>query len=169
VEAKAHIYQRKIITEFMIRDQSLDVLNTLVEINNDRIQGYQRASAETEEADLKQMFARFISRSKECKEELGAEIERWGGTASESTKTGGKFFRIWMEVKVALLGNDRLTILDSCEYGEEMAVFTYERALKRNSDILTFEQEKLLIAQHKRLKADYEKIKRMREELMPTS
>jgi uncharacterized protein (TIGR02284 family) len=153
----------------MVRDQSLDVLNTLVDINNDRIQGYQRASDETEEADLKQMFARFISRSEECRGELAAEIERWGGVVIESTKTRGKFFRIWMEVKVALLGNDRLTILDSCEYGEEMTVFTYERALKRNSDILTFEQEKLLITQHKRLKADYEKVKQMREELMPLS
>jgi uncharacterized protein (TIGR02284 family) len=151
----------------MVDAQSLTVLNSLVQINNDRIQGYQRASNETESDDLKQIFARFISRSKQFKDELTSEIEQWGGIASECTNTVGKFFRIWMEVKFALIGNDRLTILDSCEYGEGAAVYSYERALKKNSDILSLEQEKLLISQHKKLKNDYETIKRMRRSMTP--
>lgn len=145
--------------------QSLTVLNSLVQINNDRIQGYQRASDETESDDLKQIFARFITRSKQCKDELVSEIEKWGGIASECTNTVGNFFRIWMEVKFALIGNDRLTILNSCEYGEGAAVHIYERALKNHSEILTIEQERLLISHHKKLKTDYETIKRMREDL----
>jgi len=35
------------------------VLNTLIENNNDRIEGYETASNETEEQDLKTLFAQL--------------------------------------------------------------------------------------------------------------
>lgn len=151
----------------MEESQSITILNTLIQINNDRIKGYQRASRETELDDLKTIFARFISRSERCINELSSEVEKWGGIASECTNTVGKFFRIWMEVKFALIGNDRLSIIDACEYGEGAAVHTYERVLKNNSEFLSLDQEKLLISQYKKLKRDHETIKCMRRALQP--
>ena len=43
----------------MDNEKTLDVFNTLIEINNDRIEGYETATAETEEQDLKVLFSQF--------------------------------------------------------------------------------------------------------------
>ena len=37
----------------MNTEKSIEILNSLIQINNDRIQGYETASKETEEVDLK--------------------------------------------------------------------------------------------------------------------
>jgi uncharacterized protein (TIGR02284 family) len=88
-----------------------------------------------------------------------------GGTTAEGTKTTGKFFRVWMNVKAALTGNDRKAILNSCEYGEKVAKETYEEALKNDSENLNSEQKIMIGAQHTLLAADHNKVKTMRDAL----
>ena len=45
------------------------MLNTLIENNNDRIEGYETASNETEEQDLKTLFAQLSQTIHKCKNE----------------------------------------------------------------------------------------------------
>ena len=142
-----------------------EVLNDLIEINNDRVEGYETASKETEEEDLKTFFAELTQTSEKCREELADEATRLGGTPTEGTKTTGKFFRVWMDVKAALTGKDRKAILNSCEYGEDMAVETYETALEDDSENLSAEQQTMIKAQHELIKADHDKVKMMRDSL----
>ena len=146
--------------------KTTDVLNELITINNDRIEGYQTASDETEEQDLKALFSQFIFTSQKCKSELVSEVSRLGGEIAEGTKTSGKFFRVWMDVKAALTGKDRKAILDSCEFGEDVAVDTYEKALKDDLEELTSEHQSMLRAQLSVIKADHDKIKSMRDALV---
>lgn len=80
-------------------EKEIEVLNTLITINNDRIEGYETASKETEELDLKNLFAQFIATSKKCKQELVKEVNMLGGKEVEGTTTSGNFFRAWMDVK----------------------------------------------------------------------
>ena len=143
----------------MEKDKSIEVLNTLITINNDRIEGYETASKETEEQDLKSLFADFILTSQKCKRELVSEVNKLGGEPSEGTKTSGKFFRVWMDVKAALTGKDRKLILDSCEYGEDVAVNTYNKVLRENLSDITAEQQALLNAQQSLIKTDHNKVK----------
>ncbi len=144
----------------------IDVLNELITINNDRIEGYQTASDETEEQDLKALFSQFISTSQKCKRELVSEVNRLGGEVAEGTKTSGKFFRVWMDAKAALTGKDRKVILDSCEFGEDVAKGTYEKVLKDNLAELTSEQQTMLRTQHSVIKTDHDKVKSMRDTLV---
>jgi uncharacterized protein (TIGR02284 family) len=150
----------------MDNEKSIDVLNTLIEINNDRIEGYETASDETEESDLKNLFSSLMATSKKCKAELTEEVERLGGEATEGTKVSGKFFRVWMDVKAALTGKDRKAILDSCEYGEDIAVETYEKALKNDDDDLGLEQRTMIAAQYELIKADHDEVKSLRDNLV---
>lgn len=150
----------------MDNEKSIDVLNTLIEINNDRIEGYETASDETEESDLKNLFSSLMATSKKCKAELTEEVERLGGEATEGTKVSGKFFRVWMDVKAALTGKDRKAILDSCEYGEDIAVETYEKALKNDDDDLGLEQRSMIAAQYELIKADHDEVKSLRDNLV---
>jgi uncharacterized protein (TIGR02284 family) len=149
----------------MAKEKTIEVLNTLITINNDRIEGYETAAKETEEQDLKVLFAQFSSTSQKCKDDLVIEVTRLGGTTAEGTKTTGKFFRVWMNVKAALTGNDRKAILNSCEYGEKVAKETYEEALKNDSENLNSQQKIMIGAQHTLLAADHNKVKTMRDAL----
>lgn len=150
----------------MQTQNSIDVLNNLITINNDRIEGYETASNETDEQDLKTLFAGFMETSHTCKQELLIEVTKLGGEVEEGTMLSGKFFRAWMEVKAALTGHDRKAILDSCEYGEDVAVDTYEKALLENQEDLTSEQRTMIKAQHTLIKADHDKVKAMRDALV---
>lgn len=146
--------------------KTIDVLNELITINNDRIEGYQTASEETDEQDLKTLFSGFIRNSQKCKTELEGEVNRLAGEVAEGTKTSGKFFRVWMDVKAALTGKDHKVILDSCEYGEDVAKGTYEKVLKDDLQELTSEQQNMIRDQHSVIKADHDKVKSMRDALV---
>lgn len=147
----------------MKNEKTIELLNTLVTINNDRIEGYETAANETEEQDLKAFFSILKQTSLHCNKELSAEVKKLGGTATEGTRTTGKFFRVWMDVKAALTGKDRKAILNSCEYGEDVAKETYKDALENDAVNLSAEQRAMIKAQHTLLVADHNKVKTMRD------
>lgn len=152
----------------MENDKTIDALNELVEINNDRIDGYENASENTEERELKGLFSTFEQTSQKCVDELNNEINKLGGKATEGTTASGKFFRAWMDVKSALSGKDRKTILSSCEYGEKNAVEVYNDVLENNSVHLNQRQQELIKSQLNRLKSDQSTIKSMQNTLVET-
>ncbi|WP_309609961.1 PA2169 family four-helix-bundle protein [Flavobacterium sp.] len=147
----------------MDNEKTIEVLNSLIVINNDRIEGYETASKETEAGDLKSLFSDFQQTSFTCKSELVAEVNRLGGTPDEGTRVTGKFFRVWMDVKAALTGNDRKLILDSCEYGEDVALEAYENALTKDGISTNSGAKDMLSKHHTALKADHDKVKQMRD------
>ncbi len=148
------------------KEKTIEVLNSLITINNDRIEGYETASKETEESDLKALFSKFISTSQRFNEELSREVTTLGGEVAEGTKVSGKFFRAWMDVKAALTGKDRKAILNSCEYGEDEAKDTYDKALENDSEHLNPKHISMISAQKIALKGDHDHIKAMRDSLV---
>ncbi len=150
----------------MENEKSIEVLNSILQINNDRIEGYETASKETEDVDLKTLFEGFIGTSEQCKKDLEAAVEELGGKATESTRVTGKFFRVWMDVKAALTGNDRKAILNSCDYGEQAAQDVYEKVLTDELENLNTEQQTMLSAQKNVLKIDQHKIISLRDALV---
>lgn len=147
----------------MNNEKAIDVLNDLITINNDRIEGYETAAKETEEHELKTLFAQFILTSQKCKQELVREVNALGGEEAEGTKTSGKFFRVWMDVKAALTGKDRKAILNSCEYGEDQALDAYDEALEDGSEHISANQQSMIIAQKLSLQTDHDHVKALRD------
>lgn len=150
----------------MKKEKTIEVLNTLITINNDRIEGYETALKETEEFDLKTLFTQFIATSQKCNKELIMEVNTLGGMATEGTKVSGKFFRVWMDVKAALTGKDRKVILNSCETGEDKALDTYNKVLKNDLDHLSAKQQTMISSQKSFLKADHDHVKALRDALV---
>jgi uncharacterized protein (TIGR02284 family) len=150
----------------MDKEKTIDVLNTLITINNDRIEGYETASDATEEQDLRSMFSRFIATSQNCKQELVREVNLLGGEIAEGTLISGKFFRAWMDVKAAITGRDRKAILNSCEYGEDVAKDTYAGVLEDDLEYLTVDQQTMINDQRSAIKADHDHIKSMVDSLV---
>lgn len=140
----------------------IDSLNNLIQINNDRIQGYLTAAKETEEDDLKSLFSDLMHTSQECRRELTQEVTKLGGTPIEGTTVSGKVYRAWMDVKSALTSKNRKTILNSCEFGEDIAVKTYEAELDSNS-LNESHYRDLVRNQHQKIKSGHDKIKQLRD------
>jgi len=155
----------------MNKEKSVDVLNSLVVINKDRIDGYETASENTDEKELKSLFSRFAQTSHKCRQELIGEINKLGGKAEEGTKVSGKFFRAWMDVKTALAGRERKAILDSCEQGEDRAIEEYDSVFndKDKSTHLTTDQLSIIRTQYSLIKNDQGKIRSMQNVLVEAS
>ena len=144
-------------------EKTIEAFNSLIVINNDRIEGYKTAEVEADETDLKMLFSDLMQTSIQNRKDLVAEVIRLGGTPDEGTRITGKFFRVWMDVKAAFTGNDRKAILDSCEYGENVILETYKNVLIQDHKDTNSSEQQMLNRHYGLLKADYEKIKELRD------
>jgi len=145
----------------MNNDNAVDVLNSLIVINNDRIAGYETAIEETEDADLKSRFSQYIQTSQACKSELVAEVSKIGGDPDEGTRLDGKIYRSWMDFKSMVTGNDRKAILSSCEKGEDVALNTYQKALKDKD--LPSTLNALVTNQYNKIKMNHNEVRDLRD------
>jgi len=148
----------------MNTEEQVEVLNDLVQINNDRIEGYQKATSELKDEkdnDLKVLFSKMEKESRDYSLALASCIGNFGGTATETTTVSGKIYRAWMEVKALFTGGDRKTVLDNCEGGEDAAQAAYETALA--SLELVGEQRELVSSQKEKLRASHDEIKALRD------
>ena len=144
-------------------ENTVETLNDLVRINNDRVEGYDRALKELQasDADLKSIFTRMIGESKNYLNELEQAVTRLGGEPAKGATGAGKLYRAWMDVKATFTGKGRHAILSSCEYGEDAAQRAYETALKDMD--LPMEITQIITAQKSALKASHDEIKRLRD------
>ena len=115
-----------------------ELLQDLIQINNDRIEGYNKAAEllpKDHNEDLHSNFARFRNQSQDFIRELEPFIEMEGETATTSTMVSGKLFRMWMGIKTNITGHDRLSVLESCERGEDAFKKAYTEALQDADEI----------------------------------
>ena len=141
-----------------------EVLNDLIKINNDRIEGYERAVEDTrdKDVDLQAIFHRMADESKQYASELESQVRKEGGKVATDTTVSGKIYRVWMDFKSAISGKARKSILESCEYGEDAAQKAYEEALKSDTE-LPAEVRQLIVNQKAALKTSHDTIKRYRD------
>ena len=144
--------------------ETIEVLNDLIQINNDRITGYEKAIRETkaEDEDLKILFATMIAESHRNKIALATEVQTMGAEVENGTTTSGKIYRAWMDVKAVFTGHDRHTVLANCEAGEDAAKKAYRTALEHES--LPAYIRELLVQQEGALLASHDEIKSLRDQ-----
>lgn len=144
--------------------QTVEVLNDLIQLNNDRITGYERAIRATkpEDDDLKILYATMIAESHRNKIALAAEVQALGAEIEQGTSTGGKIYRAWMDVKAMFTGHNRNTILANCEAGEDAAQRAYHTALEHES-LPAFIRE-LLVRQADTLRSNHDEIRALRDQ-----
>ncbi len=145
-------------------DKLVEVLNDLIEINNDRVNGYEKAAEETKDkdVDLQGIFNKMADDSREYAAELTREVNRLGGTAETGTTGSGKLYRVWMDVKAIFTGKDRQAILENCEFGEDAAQKAYKDALASDAE-MSAETRQLITDQQASLKTAHNLIKKYRD------
>jgi len=145
----------------------IENLNDLVQINTDRIAGYENAlkqieeeeiKEETVETELRNLFLSHIDDSRRFKLELAKEVEVLGADPERDTSTSGKLHRAWIDVKTTFSGHSKKSILEECEFGEDAIKKAYESALENQDlpaylrDILN-DQLTILVEAHDEIKA----------------
>jgi len=140
-----------------------EVLNDLLQINNDRIVGYERALEELkpEDSDLKTLFTRMIGESHKIKLALATEVQALGSDADTGTTNSGKLYRAWMDVKAVFTGHDRQAVLNNCEGGEDAAQRAYKSALEEEE--LSAYLRTMITEQKAQLKVSHDEIKALRD------
>lgn len=111
-------------------EKSLEVLNDLIEINNDRVAGFEKAIADIkdENIDLKELFQGYAAQSRKNGQELAALVGAYGEVETGSS-VSGSIHRAWIDVKSIFGGNDRESILSEAERGEDAIKKAYRDAL----------------------------------------
>src|ERR1700761_6106860 len=112
-------------------EKSIETLNELIEINNDRTAGFEKAIADIKDpnTDLKTIFQEYAQQSRQFSQELTSLVASEGGDAETGTSASGGLHRVWIDVKSIFGGSDRESILSEAERGEDAIKKAYQDAL----------------------------------------
>jgi len=145
-------------------EKSIEVLNDLIEINNDRVAGYAEAieNLSDEDLDLKVLFQRFKEQSRSNVHELGTAINQHDGEVEMGMSSNATMHRVWLDIKATFTGHTRKGILAECERGEDAIKKAYQQALFADSG-LSPEFTQLVTRQQEAIVAAHDQIKTLRD------
>lgn len=145
-------------------EKLIEVLNGLIEINNDRVNGYEKAIEETKDldVDLRAIFRSNADNSRHYATQLSKTVTDLGGIPADGTTNSGKLYRVWMDVKTTFTGHDRHSVLELCEFGEDAAQKAYRDAIASDAE-MSANTRKLIAEQQTKLNAAHFIIKNYRD------
>ena len=144
-------------------EKTVDVLHDLIEINNDRVAGFEKAVADIndENVDLKAVFLGYATQSRKFSQELTALVAARGGEAETGNSVAGTLHRAWIDVKSLFGGSDRSSILSEAERGEDAIKKAYQTALTDGG--LSGETLQTVTNQSQDINAAHDSIKALRD------
>jgi len=136
-------------------------LDELLYFVNDRIAGYERAVAESHDAELRGYYKQLVSQSQQFATDLNTYLTREGGERETSTTLKGKLYRAWMDAKALVTERDEKAILGANIYGEEWALKAYQEALADQT--LTGVMRQAVERQYALSQKTYDRLKKLEE------
>lgn len=148
----------------MKNQEEVSVLNDLLHIINDRIEGFSKVEGKIWEGypDVKPEYAKIISLTKIMKNELIDLITEKGGEAEDSPSVSGAIHRTWIDIKNSFtIGNTVESTRENVIFGEKAAADAYQNAI----DSGALSQKSLdIVSEHlKHIKDSHHQFKRMSE------
>ncbi|WP_245447198.1 DUF892 family protein [Mucilaginibacter celer] len=146
-------------------EKSLDVINDLIKINNDRAAGFEKAGKDLKEDEnsLTAVFSKLADESRRNVTELTSLAYQFGGEAAEGTSTSGDLHRAWIDIKSTFTGSDLTAILNECERGEDAAKAAYKDALDPENE-LNPQLQQVLLAQQQGIVEGHDLVKSLRNQ-----
>lgn len=144
-------------------DKKLDVINDLIEINNDRVAGFEKvlADIDDENSDLKGVFQAYAIQSRKFSQELTVYSALRGADTDTGNSVSGALHRAWIDVKSLFGGSDRESILNEAERGEDAIKKAYQVAL--NEGALSGDALHTVTAQAQEIYEAHDRIKALRD------
>lgn len=147
----------------MNNEKTVSTLNDLLNITNDRIEGFSKVEDKVWEnhSGLKADYDQMVSESQNMKNDLIRLINEKGGEADNTTSTAGAIHRAWIDVKNTFSGNKDEATLENVVFGEKAAIKAYEDALE--SGDLCPESTKVVSDHLHHLRSSYSKFENLEE------
>ncbi|RYF26204.1 MAG: PA2169 family four-helix-bundle protein [Flavobacteriales bacterium] len=144
-------------------EKTVEVLNDLIQINNDRADGFTKASEDLSEEniDLKATFDKLSSESRANVTELAGLVGRHAEDPDTGNTILGTLHRAWIDIKASFGGDDRHSILAECERGEDAIKKAYKDALQEND--LGEQVRSVLLSQQQGINLSHDAIKLLRD------
>ncbi len=111
--------------------------------------GYRQAYEKADDRSLRMEFGQLVDEREDMGKELDRCLEQVGETPAESGTTLGAAHRIFLDLKVAIMGRDREVIFREVARGEGVFEATYDAALKAD---LPPDVRKIISEQHRRVR-----------------
>ncbi|TLX26305.1 PA2169 family four-helix-bundle protein [Chryseobacterium indologenes] len=148
----------------MDNQKNISVLNDLLHIMNDRIEGFSKVEGKIWEMypDIKDDYDRMISQSKIIKNELINLIIEKKGSPEDSPSISGTVHRTWIDIKNSFtLGNLENSTLENVVFGEKAAIEAFQNAI--DSGNLSEKDISIVSEQLHQLKQSYDQFKKIEE------
>ena len=115
------------------KQQVVDSLHKLIELNKDSDRGYKEASENIEDPELKTILYRLSQQRAEFRGDIEEILRKdYHDDANPSDSFLSKLHRGWMDFKSSISSNDNQAVLDECIRGEKHAIETYEEELSEH-------------------------------------
>ncbi|MDQ6665615.1 MAG: PA2169 family four-helix-bundle protein [Acidobacteriota bacterium] len=136
-------------------------MNKLIATSKNGELGYHAAAADVHNTQLETVFNDYAKQRAGFARQLQAEVERLGGTSTDSGTLGAAVHRGWMDLKSAISGGDGAAIVAACETGEDHAAAEFERVV--NLDI-SGQTRTLVEKQWQKIKEAHAHLLRLKDE-----
>jgi uncharacterized protein (TIGR02284 family) len=132
----------------------------LIQICRDGQNGFDTAAKATKDTALRAELTQYSMQRQGFAADLEAALESLGESSDEDGSAAGALHRGWMNLKAAVVSNDRYAILAECERGEDSAVKTYRQAM--STDLLPT-VETLVESQYDQVRRVHDRVKELRD------
>ena len=116
----------------METDKLAELLHDLAMINLERAKAYEQASLQNHlfDVELRTTFALLANQSRQNNYMLNVQLEKMLAKASGVRPAPGNLYDQWKNKTGYFTGDNRKSLLTSCESGEEEMLIIYEKALE---------------------------------------
>jgi uncharacterized protein (TIGR02284 family) len=143
------------------KDETIEHLNGLIAVCKDGEHGYTTAAEHVCNSEMSSVFDDYAKQRAKFARELHAEVERLGGTPSDSGTMSAALHRGWIDVKSLVTGGDAGGIIAACETGEDAAQAAFERVV--NTDV-SGQARSLVEKQWQQIQEAHKRLLRLKEE-----
>lgn len=121
-----------------LSDKNIGLLNDLIAINNDRIEEYALAIDllnTNRDLDIISLFEKIGQQSQQFKAALTPLLVREDERPTNTNNTKGEHYHMWKDTRIVITGNDRSSILASCEKAEAVFEKIYTNIWQEATDL----------------------------------
>lgn len=150
----------------MDNQDTIDVLNTLIETCNDGERGFRNVAEHVHSSDLKTLFAARASECHQACADLRAQVLQLGGDPETGGSASGAMHRGWVSLLGTLSGYSDKSLLEACEKGEDSAMERYRDAL---DEALPDNIRMLIERQYEGVKRNHAQVRALRDQARATA
>ncbi len=143
-----------------LREETIEGLQDLIQVNIDSCRGYRAAADEIENPRIASLFRECATERQAFSEELKRYVEMNAVEPKDSGTVQGTLHRWWLELRATVQGGDEHSVLSEAERGEDAIKHRYEEIMRSTTGSPV---SSVLMQQYQSVKRRHDQIRDMRD------